>query len=34
MVGGSSLEVAGAFSVPIERLRSVYEGAIPAAFAA
>jgi phosphoribosylformylglycinamidine synthase len=32
--GGGSLEIAGALSLPIERLRSVYEGAIPAAFAA
>jgi hypothetical protein len=32
-VGGSSLDVAGAFSLPVERLRAVYDGAIPAAFA-
>jgi phosphoribosylformylglycinamidine synthase subunit PurL len=31
--GGDVLEIAGAFSLPVERLRSVYEGAIPAAFA-
>jgi phosphoribosylformylglycinamidine synthase len=33
-VGGSTLNVAGAFSLAVERLRSVYEGAIPAALAA
>jgi phosphoribosylformylglycinamidine synthase subunit PurL len=33
-VGGSSLEIAGALSLPVERLRSLYEGAIPALFAA
>jgi phosphoribosylformylglycinamidine synthase subunit PurL len=33
-VGGEALEIAGAFSLPLERLRSTYEGAIPAAFAA
>jgi phosphoribosylformylglycinamidine synthase subunit PurL len=32
-VGGDSLEIAGAVSVPVERLREVYEGAIPGAFA-
>jgi phosphoribosylformylglycinamidine synthase len=32
-VGGDALEIAGALSVPVERLRSIYEGAIPAAFA-
>jgi phosphoribosylformylglycinamidine synthase subunit PurL len=31
-VGGEALEIVGAFSLPLERLRSVYEGAIPAAF--
>jgi hypothetical protein len=31
-VGGDVLEVAGALSIPVERLRSAYEGAIPAAF--
>ena len=30
-VGGDVLEVAGALSIPVERLRQVYEGAIPAA---
>jgi phosphoribosylformylglycinamidine synthase subunit PurL len=30
-VAGDSLEIAGALSQPVERLRSVYEGAIPAA---
>jgi phosphoribosylformylglycinamidine synthase subunit PurL len=33
-VGGGTLDIAGALSLPVERLRSVYEGAIPAAFAA
>jgi hypothetical protein len=33
-VGGEALEIAGALSLPVERLRSVYEDAIPAAFAA
>ncbi len=33
-VGGEVLEIVGAFSLPLERLRSAYEGAIPAAFAA
>jgi phosphoribosylformylglycinamidine (FGAM) synthase-like enzyme len=33
-VGGEALEIAGAFSLPLERLRSTYEGAIPAAFRA
>jgi phosphoribosylformylglycinamidine (FGAM) synthase-like enzyme len=33
-VGGDSLEIAGALSIPVERLRDVYEGAIPAALAA
>jgi phosphoribosylformylglycinamidine (FGAM) synthase-like enzyme len=32
--GGEALEIAGALSLPLERLRSTYEGAIPAAFAA
>jgi hypothetical protein len=32
-VGGASLEIAGALSLPVERLRAVYESAIPAAFA-
>ena len=32
-VGGDSLEIAGALSLPVERLREVYEGAIPAALA-
>ena len=32
-VGGDSLEIAGALSLPVERLRAVYEGAIPAALA-
>ncbi len=32
-VGGTSLDVDGAFSVPVERLRSAYEDAIPAALA-
>jgi phosphoribosylformylglycinamidine synthase subunit PurL len=32
-VGGSVLEIAGAFSVPEAQLREAYEGAIPAAFA-
>ncbi len=31
-VGGGALEIAGAFSVPLARLREAYEGAIPAAF--
>jgi phosphoribosylformylglycinamidine synthase len=31
--GGEALEIAGALSLPVERLRSIYEGAIPAAFA-
>jgi hypothetical protein len=31
--GGEALEIAGALSLPVERLRSSYEGAIPAAFA-
>jgi phosphoribosylformylglycinamidine (FGAM) synthase-like enzyme len=33
-VGGDALEIAGALSLPVERLRSIYEGAIPAAFVA
>jgi phosphoribosylformylglycinamidine (FGAM) synthase-like enzyme len=33
-VGGEALEIAGAFSLPVARLRSTYEGAIPAAFRA
>ena len=33
-VGGDVLEVAGALSIPVERLRQVYEGAIPAALGA
>jgi phosphoribosylformylglycinamidine synthase subunit PurL len=32
-VGGDSLEIAGALSLPVERLREVYEDAIPAALA-
>jgi phosphoribosylformylglycinamidine synthase II len=32
-VGGDSLEIAGALSIPVERLREVYEGAIPTALA-
>jgi phosphoribosylformylglycinamidine synthase subunit PurL len=32
-VGGDSLEIAGALSLPVERLREVYEGAIPTALA-
>src|SRR5215211_4398839 len=32
-VGGDALEIAGALSLPVSRLASVYEGAIPAAFA-
>ena len=32
-VGGEALEIAGALSIPVERLRDVYEGAIPAAVA-
>ncbi|MET0837071.1 MAG: phosphoribosylformylglycinamidine synthase subunit PurL [Thermoleophilaceae bacterium] len=32
-VGGDSLEITGALSLPVERLRAVYEGAIPAALA-
>jgi phosphoribosylformylglycinamidine (FGAM) synthase-like enzyme len=30
-VGGDVFEIAGALSIPVERLREVYEGAIPAA---
>jgi phosphoribosylformylglycinamidine synthase len=33
-VGGDSLEIDGALSVPVADLREAYEGAIPAAFAA
>ena len=33
-VGGDALEVAGVLSIPVERMRKVYEGAIPAALAA
>jgi hypothetical protein len=33
-VGGAALELEGALSVPVDRLREPYEGAIPAAFAA
>jgi len=33
-VGGATLELEGALSVPVDRLREPYEGAIPAAFAA
>ncbi|MEA2330180.1 MAG: phosphoribosylformylglycinamidine synthase subunit PurL [Thermoleophilaceae bacterium] len=33
-VGGDTLEIAGALSVPVAGLRDAYEGAIPAAFAA
>jgi phosphoribosylformylglycinamidine synthase len=33
-VGGGSLEIEGALSVPVDELRATYEGAIPAAFAA
>jgi phosphoribosylformylglycinamidine synthase len=32
-VGDSSLEIAGAVSVPVDAMRDAYEGAIPAAFA-
>jgi phosphoribosylformylglycinamidine synthase len=32
-VGGDSLEITGALSLPVERLCAVYEGAIPAALA-
>jgi phosphoribosylformylglycinamidine synthase subunit PurL len=32
-VGGSALEIAGAISLPVERLRADYEDAIPAALA-
>jgi phosphoribosylformylglycinamidine synthase len=32
-VGGSALEIGGAFSLPVAALRGAYEGAIPAAFA-
>jgi phosphoribosylformylglycinamidine synthase len=34
VVGGESLEIEGALTVPVSELRSAYEGAIPAAFAA
>jgi phosphoribosylformylglycinamidine synthase subunit PurL len=33
-VGGDALDVAGVLSIPVERMREVYEGAIPAALAA
>jgi len=33
-VGGDSLEIEGALSVPVSELRAAYEGTIPAAFAA
>jgi phosphoribosylformylglycinamidine synthase len=33
-VGGDTLEIDGVLSVPVAELRAVYEGAIPAAFAA
>jgi hypothetical protein len=33
-VGGDSLEVEGALSVPVSELRAAYEDAIPSAFAA
>jgi phosphoribosylformylglycinamidine synthase II len=33
-VAGEALEIAGALSIPVERLRDVYEGAIPAALVA
>jgi phosphoribosylformylglycinamidine synthase subunit PurL len=33
-IGGDVLEIAGALSIPVARLREVYEGAIPAALAA
>jgi phosphoribosylformylglycinamidine synthase II len=33
-VGGDALEMAGVLSIPVSRLREVYEGAIPAALAA
>jgi phosphoribosylformylglycinamidine synthase subunit PurL len=33
-VGGDSLEIAGVLSVPVERLREVYDRALPAALAA
>jgi phosphoribosylformylglycinamidine synthase len=32
-VGGEALEIAGALSVPVQRLRDAFEGAIPAALA-
>jgi phosphoribosylformylglycinamidine synthase II len=34
VVGGDALEIAGVLSIPLDRLRAVYEGAIPAALAA
>ena len=34
VVGGDALEIAGVLSIPVERLREVYEGAIPGALAA
>jgi phosphoribosylformylglycinamidine (FGAM) synthase-like enzyme len=34
VVGGDALEIAGVLSIPVGRLRDVYEGAIPAALAA
>ena len=33
-VGGDSLEIDGALTVPVSELRTAYEDAIPAAFAA
>jgi hypothetical protein len=33
-VGGESLEIEGALTVPVSQLRTAYEDAIPAAFAA
>jgi hypothetical protein len=32
-VGGDTLEIEGALSVPVSELRAAYEGAIPEAFA-
>jgi hypothetical protein len=32
-VGGDVLDIAGALRLPVDRLRAVYDGAIPAAFA-
>jgi hypothetical protein len=33
-VGGGALDIEGSLSVPVEELRAVYEGVLPAAFAA